>query len=153
MLAKKEKQLEEFLNNVDDQIAYQPMHFAVNEELRAHIDDKAEMYMGLGLDEDTSYDKAIRDMGDAYVLGTQFNETHRLRNAKTMLILLIVLVILGLIRNIAADGIVGVWESFYYVIGLGVLGVVFFRGYPALLQYGEKIFKILFATMIFLLSR
>jgi len=31
-----------FLEEVDEQIAYRPMHAAVNEELMAHVEDKAE---------------------------------------------------------------------------------------------------------------
>ena len=52
MLTKKEQQIEAFLNDVDEQIAYHPIHTAINEELRAHIDDKAEMYMEFGLNEE-----------------------------------------------------------------------------------------------------
>ena len=37
--------LEQFLSEVDEQIAYRPMHAAVNEELRAHVEDKAQTYM------------------------------------------------------------------------------------------------------------
>ena len=132
MLTKKEKLIDEFLKDVDDQIAYQPMHSAINEELKAHIEDKAEMYMDFGLNEDVSLEKAIRDMGDAYALGIQLNETHRLRTAKSLLILIMALVGLGWIGNIIDDGLFGIFD----------------RGYPVLLQYAERILKILLASMI-----
>ena len=148
MLTKKEKLIDEFLKDVDDQIAYQPMHSAINEELKAHIEDKAEMYMDFGLNEDVSLEKAIRDMGDAYALGIQLNETHRLRTAKPLLILIMALVGLGWIGNIIDDGLFGIFDSAYYVIGLGILGLIFYRGYPVMLQYAERILKILLASMI-----
>ena len=149
LLTKKEQQIEAFLNDVDEQISYHPIHTAINEELRAHIDDKAEMYMEFGLNEEISYEKAIRDMGDASALGTQFNETHKLRTAKPMLILVIILAVLGMFRNIASDGIMGVFDSSYYMIGFCVLGIVFYRGYPFLLRYADNILKTLLGFMIF----
>ena len=38
--------------------------------------------MEYGIEEDEAYEKAIRDMGDASVIGIQMNETHHLRIAK-----------------------------------------------------------------------
>ena len=37
------------IKDVDEQIAYKPIRAAVNEELRAHVEDKAETYMEYGI--------------------------------------------------------------------------------------------------------
>ena len=81
------KVLNHFLEEVDEQIGYQPMHAAINEELRAHIEDKAHVYMEYGVEEEEAYEKAVRDMGDASALGIEMHEAHHLRTAKPLLLL------------------------------------------------------------------
>ena len=48
MRSEQQERLNHFLEDVDEQIAYKPIHAAVNEELRAHVEDKAETYMEYG---------------------------------------------------------------------------------------------------------
>ena len=91
MRSEQQERLNHFLEDVDEQIAYKPIHAAVNEELRAHVEDKAETYMEYGIEEDEAYEKAIRDMGDASVIGIQMNETHHLRIAKPLLAAILIL--------------------------------------------------------------
>ena len=99
MRSEQQERLNHFLEDVDEQIAYKPIHAAVNEELRAHVEDKAEIYMEYGIEEDEAYEKAIRDMGDASVIGIQMNETHHLRIAKPLLTAILILTALAAAGN------------------------------------------------------
>lgn len=92
----------QFLADVDEQIRYRPMHAAVNEELKAHIEDKAETYMEYGMEEEEAFRRAVREMGDASAIGIQMNEAHHLRTAKPLLVLLFVLMGIGIRGNPAA---------------------------------------------------
>ena len=49
MRSEQQEKLLHFLEDVDEQISYRPVHAAVNEELRAHVEDKAEVYMEYGV--------------------------------------------------------------------------------------------------------
>lgn len=148
MRTSKHEVVERFLNDVNEQIQYQAIHAAINEELCAHIEDKAEMYMDFGLDEKIACEKAVRDMGDPSALGMQLNEAHHLRIAKPLLLLLTILTILGFLGNIADGGLLYIIDSTYYIWGMGVLLVTMLWGYPVLLKYTDKILAVLFSGCI-----
>lgn len=156
MRSEQEEKLERFLEDVDEQISYRPIHAAVNEELRAHVEDKVEVYMDYGVKEDEAYDKAIRDMGDASVIGIQMNETHHLRIAKPLLFSLLGLMCLGVIGNFVDRGF-SLWEipyNGYFLWGLFVLILVAWYGYPFLLKHTGKILILLGAAgVLFVMSR
>lgn len=141
--------LKRFLEDVDEQIQYQPMHAAVNEELQAHVEDKAEVYMEYGVEEDEAFARAVRDMGDASAIGIQMNEAHHLRTAKPLLALLLVLMTLGMAGNFVNRGFSPMaWEEQLYIFwGAVVLILVMRYGYPALLKYVDKVY-VLFLVLI-----
>ena len=74
--------VENFLRDVDDQISCKLGLDSVNEELRAHIEDKMELYQAYGLDGEEACRRAVRDMGAPDVVGLELNQRHRLRTAK-----------------------------------------------------------------------
>lgn len=140
MRTEKRELMEQFLKDVDAQIAYEPMHAPINEELQAHIEDKAEMYMEFGVEEKLAYEKAIRDMGEPDVLGMQMNETHHLRIAKPLLCLIGVLTLLGFLGNLIGRG--ELLSGGCYLWGAIVLAVVTIYGYPLLLKYAKQILRL-----------
>lgn len=153
-----QKELQHFLEDVDEQIQYQPMHAAVNEELKGHVEDKAEAYMEYGLEEDEAYKRALRDMGDASAIGIQMNEAHHLRTAKPLLILMLAFTAAGIVEGLREYGISGMGfrESMYALWGLVALAFVMQYGYPLLLRHAEKImtlFVVLGGIYILLHSR
>lgn len=152
MPSEKNKVLEQFLKDVDEQISYQPMHAAINEELRAHVEDKAEMYQEFGIEQSLAYEKAVRDMGDASALGIQMNEAHHLRLAKPLLGLILILTVIGLIRELMDFSFFNIFDSIYYLWGMFVLGIVIMWGYPALLKYAREILFIFTVGILILLG-
>lgn len=145
MRSEQQEKLMHFLRDVDEQIAYRPICAAVNEELRAHVEDKAEVYMEYGVEEDEAYDKAIRDMGDASAIGIQMNEAHHLRTAKPLLFSLLALLALGLAGSFVIQG-VSVWEvkqNLYFLWGLAVLMLTAWYGYPLLLKHAGGLLLLL----------
>ena len=138
----------QFLADVDEQIRYQPMHAAVNEELKAHIEDKAETYMEYGMEEEEAFRRAVREMGDASAIGIQMNEAHHLRTAKPLLVLLFVLMGIGMLGNFAARGFdwMTCEEQLYILWGALVLVLVMRYGYPLLLKHMGKL-MILFLVL------
>jgi len=126
--------LEQFLEDVNEQIRYQPMHAAVDEELRGHVEDKALLYMEYGVEEPEAYKRAVRDMGDASALGIQMNQAHHLRIANPLLILILFLsIVLGLGGNIF-DWHGLKFDDLYFVWGIFVLFATMLYGYPLLLK-------------------
>lgn len=145
MRYEKQEVVEAFLREVNEQIVYQPMHAAVDEELRAHMEDKAQLYMEYGLSAEEAYQKAVRDMGDASTLGVEMNRTHHLRIAKPLLFLILsVTLFLGLGGNVLYRRSPSL-EDLYFIWGSLVLVAVMYYGYPFLLKY-SRLFLTLFGT-------
>ena len=94
------------------------MHAAINEELRAHVEDKAEMYQDFGIEQSLAYEKAVRDMGDTSALGIQMNEAHHLRIAKPLLGLILILTVIGVIRELMDFSFFNTFDSIYYLWGM-----------------------------------
>lgn len=156
MHSEQQERLERFLEDVDEQISYRPIHAAVNEELRAHVEDKAAVYMEYGVEESEAYNKAIHDMGDASVIGIQMNAAHHLRIARPLLFSLLGLICLGIIGNIVDRGffLEEIPCSGCFLWGLLVLILVAWYGYPLLLKHTGKILILLSAAgLLFLVSR
>ena len=149
----------QFLEDVDAQIACRLSHAAVNEELRAHIEDKAEVYLEYGLEEEEAYIRAIRDMGDADVIGIAMNRQHRLRTAKPLLLVVIALMIAGIAGNLVLAGGIrdfrdaawAVQDNFYYIWGGAVLAVTIKYGFWFLLKHAKKAVA-LFLTLCILVA-
>ena len=130
--------VENFLRDVDDQISCKLGLDSVNEELRAHIEDRMELYQEYGLDGDEACRRAIRDMGAPDVVGMELNQSHRLRTAKPLLFVILALMLAGFAGEMLrlggywnlADTISDVLYLKYYFWGLLALFVTARFGYP-----------------------
>ena len=145
--------VENFLRDVDDQISCKLGLDSVNEELRAHIEDKMELYQAYGLDEEEACRRAVRDMGAPDVVGLELNRRHRLRTAKPLLFVILALMLAGFagemlrlgisweqgIYWILADTISNVFYLKYYFWGLLALLVTARFGYPFLLKHTKGV--------------
>lgn len=67
-----------FLKGVLNEVKYKKIHPYLAQELNEHIELlKDELMMEEGLDEETAYEKAVAQMGDAKEVGEGFHKTHK----------------------------------------------------------------------------
>ena len=138
-----------FLETVDEQIACRLCHAEINEELRGHIEDKAEDYRGYGLSEEEALGRAIRDMGEPDVIGMELNRQHRIRTPWPLLgiigLLLVIelgeLVAFGGSWNSLSDLAYSLSDGTCYIWGLGLLLMMMYQGYPFLLKHAGAVVK------------
>lgn len=134
--------IDAFLEAVDEQIACRLCHAEINEELRGHIEDKAEDYRGYGLPEEEVLGRAIRDMGEPDVIGMELNRQHRVRTAWPLLGIIGILLVIGLTELVLPtesfsslpDLIYSLSDGTCYIWGLALLLLVMYQGYPFLLK-------------------
>ena len=142
------KRVQEFLEDVNEQIRYRPMCTAIDEELVAHIEDKAELYKEYGVEEEEAILRAVRDMGDATEIGLQMNAVHHTRICCPLFGMALAFIVLGVLGNLrdslrfssdlqaVAEGL---WDSKYFLAGAVVLIVVMQYGYPFIIRHVKKI--------------
>jgi cell division protein FtsW (lipid II flippase) len=71
----------EYLAKVCEQIRWKKAHKAVRRELGDHLEDEAALLMESGATEDEAAKEAMRDMGDALLIGSQLDRSYRPRPA------------------------------------------------------------------------
>ncbi len=66
-----------FLDTVCEQIRFQKAHDFVKKELQDHITDQAAAFMEQGIEKETALQKAVAEMGDPVLVGTELDRIHR----------------------------------------------------------------------------
>ena len=141
--------IDSFLGEVDEQIACKLCHEDINQELRGHIEDKAEDYRKYGLSEEEAVTRAIRDMGQPDVIGMELNRQHRVRVAWPLLGIIGLLLVIGFTEMVLFEGswsspadlISSLLDGKYYLWGLALLLFVMYKGYPFLLRHAGTVVK------------
>lgn len=85
----------EFLDNVCNNIKYQPASNQIKEELRTHIDEVKEEKIEEGYSAKEAEELAVNQMGNAKEIGKKLNKIHRPKLDWITLILVIVLIFLS----------------------------------------------------------
>lgn len=136
-----ESAVSQFLNEVTDQISYQPLRPSIRQELEAHINDRMEEYEVNGFSPSDAECKTLRDMGDAVTIGTELNEAHKIQKAPQLSFITALLLLTGFIftsfmqwrpRQMADN-------SLYYITGAVLLIFTVLKGYPLLIKYRKSL--------------
>ena len=69
--------LEGYLKTVCQQIRWKKAHGVISEELENHIIDQKNAFVSEGFTEENAMDKAIEEMGDPIVVGSELDRTHK----------------------------------------------------------------------------
>jgi len=93
----RDQRVQEYLDVVCAQIRYREIHPQIVVELESHIDDIVAAEEQSGTSPEDAVARAIRQMGDALVLGKQLDRTHKPRIEWSLLVLSGLFVTIGLI--------------------------------------------------------
>ena len=148
--------IKQFTSSVCDQIRWKKVHPMISEEIENHISDQKDAFINEGLDEITSIDKAIEEMGDPVIVGSQLDRTHRPKTAWSMIFLTISLLGIGLVMNFFVAGALSDVPGLYYfnksvvaaVIGTVCMMIAYFVDFTIIGRHPKMIFAILIVLMI-----
>lgn len=136
-----ESPVSQFLNEVTDQISYEPLRPSIRQELEDHMNDRMEDYKANGLSHSDAEEQALRDMGDAVTIGTELNEAHKIQKAPQLTIISALLLLTGFIFTsfMSWRPLYMASSSLYYIAGATLLIITVLKGYPFLIRYRKKI--------------
>ncbi|MTK07847.1 MAG: hypothetical protein F8N38_12270 [Hungatella sp.] len=136
-----ESAVSQFLNEVTDQISYEPLRPSIRQELEDHMNDRMEDYKANGLSHSDAEKQALRDMGDAVTIGTELNEAHKIQKAPQLTIISALLLLTGFIFTsfMSWRPLYMASSSLYYIAGATLLIFTVLKGYPFLIRYRKKI--------------
>jgi len=141
---KQPTKVSEYLKTVCDQIRWKKAHRGISEEIENHITDQKNAYLAEGLDEETATVKAINDMGDPVLVGTEFNRTHRPKTEWSIIALTCLVLLLGLVvRTFLMDdhGSSGSMTSSIIgtLFGIGIMMIAYFLDFTLIETYSKAI--------------
>ena len=88
--------VKEYIKIVCEQIRWKKAHDVISEEIESHITDQKNAFIKGGLDNKTATEKAIMEMGDPILIGTEFDRTYRPKIERSIIVLTCILVLTGL---------------------------------------------------------
>lgn len=147
--------LNKFLESICEQIRWKKAHTIVSEEIRNHVIDQKNAFVDKGLDEESAMEKAIEEMGDPVLIGTELDRTHRPKMEWNIFLLTGIMIILGFgIRYIASfePGTPFMLERSLVttLIGIACMIGAYFIDFTFIGRYPKSIFTVL--TVLSILS-
>ena len=149
--------ISEYLKNVCEQIRWKKAHRVISKELEDHIVDQKDAFISQGMEEDAAIEKAIQEMGDPIIVGSELDRTHKPKPQWSLIFLTGVLLILGVIIRefIAYDsGVMGRTGGniVLMVFGIGAMALAYFLDYTIIGKYPRFIYFTLIAITIGVLA-
>lgn len=149
-----------FLNNVCQEIKYEPVRKKIADELESHIQEIKEEYIESGINEIKAEEKAVKQMGNAQDIGKKLNKVHRPKLDWKLLLITCILILFGglveiiRINNILEDYVIK-RDIIRYVVflGLGIIPsiIIYFIDYKKLKKHSNIIYIIATLSIIFAL--
>lgn len=87
--------ISEYLKTVCEQIRWKKAHSVVSEEIHDHIIDQKHALEAEGIEEDTAIVKAIEEMGDPVLVGSELDRIHRPKIEWSIIVLTGMALLLG----------------------------------------------------------
>ncbi|NNJ33226.1 permease prefix domain 1-containing protein [Lacrimispora defluvii] len=147
-----ESPVSQFLDEVTDQISYEPLRPSIRQELENHMNDRMEDYKADGLSHSDAEEQALRDMGDAVTIGTELNEAHKIQKAPQLTLISALLLLTGFIFTsfMSWRPLYMASSSLYYIAGVTLLIFTVLKGYPFLIRYRKAI--AVFTALLYLVQ-
>lgn len=146
--------IKEYLNSVCEQVRWKKAHGTITKELENHIIDQKDAFISQGITEDKAIEKAILEMGDPVLVGSELDRTHRPKPEWSLIFLTGALLILGVIIRgfIAYDS--GVIRStsgdiVFTIFGIGAMILAYFLDYSIIGKFPRLIyFSLILITIV-----
>lgn len=87
--------IKEYIQTVCEQIRWEKAHASISKEIEDHIVDQKTAFLNSGLDDKTATEKAIMEMGDPVLIGTELDRTYRPKIEWSIIALTFIMVLTG----------------------------------------------------------
>lgn len=148
-----QSKISEYLKTVCEQIRWNKAHAVISEEIENHILDQKNAYMAEGLDEEAATVKAIHEMGDPVLVGTELDRTHRPKPEWSILALTGCVLLLGFAINMFviqdSDAPAMLTNSIVAaLLGVGAMVIAYFLDFTMIGKRAATIYIGLLAAVI-----
>lgn len=147
---------EEYLKILTEQIRCKMARPGIETEIRRHIEDQEEAYLGSGMNALEAEEAAVAEMGDPAEAGIELDRVHRPGMDWTAIGIISFLYLLGVVfRNLLQNRYTDVifqtgswWEDTVWVlVGITVMIAICYVDYSRIVRYAKECYLILFALL------
>ena len=147
---------EEYLKILTEQIRCKMARPGIETEIRRHIEDQEEAYLGSGMNALEAEEAAVAEMGDPAEAGIELDRVHRPGMDWTAIGIISFLYLLGVVfRNLLQNQYTDVifqtgswWEDTVWVlVGITVMIAICYVDYSRIVRYAKECYLILFALL------
>jgi cell division protein FtsW (lipid II flippase) len=139
--------IKEYVDEVCSYIKFKKAHKEIKLELLCHIEEKTEDLMFQGMSEEEASEKALADIGQAELIGTQLDQSHKSAPEWGLLSMTILFSLMGIVIAylIVANKVIDYSTPFYNSLIFNIIGYIFLFGlyffdYKKLERHSLKIF-------------
>ena len=148
--------IKSYLDIVCEQIRYEKAHTIIKKELEEHITDQTDAFIAKGMEQETAIKKAITEMGDPILVGTELDRVYRPKLKWEF----ILFVFLFLFANIAVRFIMQKNSSYIHfftmdniiilLMSVIVMVIFYYIDFTILVNHSKMIYGIYVAVMLLL---
>ncbi len=149
--------IKSYLDIVCEQIRYEKAHIIIKKELEEHITDQTDAFIAKGMEQETAIKKAITEMGDPILVGTELDRVYRPKLKWEF----ILFVFLFLFANIAVRFIMQKNSPSYMhfftmdniiilLMSVAVMAIFYYIDFTILANHSKMIYGIYVAVMLLL---
>jgi len=126
--------INDFLENVCEQIKYKPIRKEISKELESHLKEVKEELLKKGVDEVNAEEEAVQQMGNAQDIGKKLNKIHKPNLDWKLLIILGILLVFGALVAYTKTSDITRYVCYAFVGGMLGIGI-YFVDYRKILKF------------------
>jgi len=154
---KQSNKIGDYLNIVCEQIRWKKAHTAISKEIEDHINDQIDAFMTNGLDREEATDRAIKEMGDPVLIGSELDHTYKPKMEWSILILTCIALFVGLAIRVFftydSDISFMITKSIIStIIGIGCMFIAYILDFTIIGKYPKTLFFGLVAVTIVIIT-
>ena len=151
--------IKSYLDTVCEQIRFQKAHTIVKRELQDHITDQTDAFIQQGFEKEIAVQKAIEQMGDPVLVGTELDRVHRPATKWEYIVFVILFSFINFILRFIVMQNVNYFHYDYFInwntifsliLGIAIMIVVCHIDFTILANNSQKIYMIYIMSMVIL---
>lgn len=146
---------EEYLNIVLEQVRNKRAKEMICEEIGNHIDDQANAYIDMGIEEEKAMEMSVEEMGDPVDTGVSLDRIHRPKMEWKLLILIAIISMISIVVQFAiyqentSEGTYYLFHQLFYIsIGFGAMLITYYIDYSMIGKFAKEI-AVVFSLYLF----
>ena len=151
--------IKSYLDTVCEQIRFQKAHDIVKKELQSHIIDQTDAFIEQGIEKETAIQKAIAEMGDPVLVGTELDRVHRPKLEWSFILFVVLFFIANIIMRwtVAKASIatgypvpdIGINNIISIVVSIIVMAAFYYIDFTVLAQHSKMIYAVYVILLAF----